>query len=170
MRCVGGLIRKVFGTLGMAALVMGLSAGTALSQVAPRDGWVVIPTQLDYPTLVANVDEAAARHKIGIVTRASATVGAKSVLDKDIPGNMVVGLYHPRFAVPMLEASIAAGIEAPIRVYITENPDGTATLSYKQPSVVFAPYMDEGGEALAGLAAELDALFAALSADAAGQQ
>ena len=42
------------------------------------------------------------------------------------------------------------------------------TLSYKMPSCVFAPYMDEGGAALAALAAELDVLFAALTADAAG--
>ena len=98
---------------------------------------------------------------MGIVSRASATVGAKKVLDKTIPGNMVVGIYHPRFAVPMLEASIPAGIEAPIRVYITENTDGTATLSYKLPSAVFAPYED-GGDNLKALAAELDGVFNAI--------
>ena len=90
------------------------------------------------------------------------------MLDKTIPGNTVIGLYHPRFAVPMLEASIAAGIEAPIRVYVTENAGGTATLSYKLPSFAFAPYMDEGGDKLKALAADLDALFAALAKDAAG--
>ena len=61
---------------------------------------------------------------------------------------MVVGLYHPRFAVRMLEASFAAGIEASIRVYITEHSDGSATLSYKKPSTVFPPYMKEVGEKL----------------------
>jgi len=66
----------------------------------------------------------------------------------------------------MLEASIAAGIEAPIRVYITENSDGTATLSYKTPSFVFAPYMKEGGDKLKNLAADLDKLFASLAAEA----
>jgi uncharacterized protein (DUF302 family) len=80
---------------------------------------------------------------------------------------MVIGLYHPRFAVRMLEASVAAGIEAPIRLYVTENADGTATLSYKTPSAVFAPYMAEGGEALKALATELDAVFAAVVAQAA---
>ena len=99
---------------------------------------------------------------------ASATVGAKKVLKKDIAGNMVVGLYHPRFAVRMLDASIAAGIEAPIRVYITENADGSADLSYKTPSHVFAPYMKEGGSKLKELAAELDSLFEKLTKQAAG--
>ncbi len=160
------------GAIGLSlALLLAMAAQPvpATAQLAEREGWVVIATDLDYPTLAANVESAAQKHKVGIVSKASATLGAKRVLDKDIPGNMVIGLYHPRFAVPMLEASVAAGIEAPIRVYVTENPDGTATLSYKMPSHVFAPYMDEGGEALASLAAELDVLFAALTADAANQ-
>ncbi len=154
---------SVIGALLLAAAPF---ATSAWAQPAEKPGWVVITTEHDYPTLTANVESAAQKNKIGVVTKASATLGAKRVLEKDIPGNMVIGLYHPRFAVPMLEASITAGIEAPIRVYVTENSDGTATLSYKMPSHVFAPYMDEGGEALATLAAELDALFAALAADA----
>ena len=63
----------------------------------------------------------------------------------------------------MLSASISAGIEAPIRFYVTENPGGTATLSYKKPSFVFAPYFDEGGEALKTLADELDKIFARIA-------
>ena len=100
------------------------------------------------------------------MTRASATLGAKNVLKQDIPGNMVIGVYHPRFAVRMLEASVPAGIEAPIRLYVTENADGTATLSYKTPSAVFAPYTD-GGDALRAMARELDAIFAKIAAEAA---
>jgi uncharacterized protein (DUF302 family) len=63
----------------------------------------------------------------------------------------------------MLSASVAAGIEAPIRFYVTENSDGTATLSYKRPSFAFAPYLDEGGNALRLLAAELDHIFARIA-------
>jgi uncharacterized protein (DUF302 family) len=54
-------------------------------------------------------------------------------------------------------------IEAPIRFYVTENTDGSAALSYKAPSFVFAPDMDEGGEALRAVASELDAIFAAIA-------
>ncbi len=136
------------------------------NDLATQKGWVVIKTTYDYPTMVKRVNAAAKANKIGIVSRASATVGAAKVLKKEIPGNMVVGLYHPRFAVRMLEASIAAGIEAPIRVYITQNSDGTATLSYKKPSTVFAPYMATGGDKLKALATELDTLFAAIAAHA----
>jgi uncharacterized protein (DUF302 family) len=69
----------------------------------------------------------------------------------------------------MLEASVAAGIEAPIRFYVTENEDGTARLTYRRPSAVFAPYAD-GGAALVALAGELDAIFAAIAEAASGTQ
>jgi uncharacterized protein (DUF302 family) len=152
----------------LATALLAATSSLASAEMTARPGWQIIPTAHDYKTLIGRIDAAAKQHKIGIVTRASATVGAQKVLNHKIPGNMVIGLYHPRFAVRMLEASVAAGIEAPIRVYVTENPDGAATLSYKTPSHVFAPYMDEGGDRLKVLATELDALFDALAKDAAG--
>ncbi len=128
-------------------------------------GWSVIDTGHSYKALVDRLGEAVKANKMGLVTRASATLGAKS-LGKTIPGNMVVGVFRPDFAVRMLAASVPAGIEAPIRFYITENGDGTATLSYKKPSAVFAPYTDRGA-ALRELAAELDAIFAKIAREAA---
>jgi uncharacterized protein (DUF302 family) len=153
--------------LSATIVVLALLAAPASAEIMATEGWRVHPTKHSYATLIERVDQAAADHKLAVVTRASATVGAKKALDKDLPGNMVVGLYHPRFAVPMLEASVQAGIEAPIRVYITENPDGTATLSYKTPTKVFSPYYKEGGEKLKTLAEELDRLFGAVAAQAA---
>ena len=136
--------------------------------IAPRDGWVALESSYSFENLIKRVEFAASDHGIGIVTRASATIGAKRVLDVEIPGNMVMGLFHPRFAVRMLAASVSAGIEAPIRLYLTENDDGSTTLSYKTPSHVFAPYMDEGGEELRTLSLELDELFDSLSRQAVG--
>jgi uncharacterized protein (DUF302 family) len=68
-------------------------------------------------------------------------------------------VFNNDYAVRILGLSTAAMIEAPVRFYVTEEPDGTATLSWKMPSVVFAPYLDEGGDALAAIAEELDAKF-----------
>ncbi len=125
-------------------------------------GWRILRTPHDYRTLIQRVDAAVKESPINVVTRASATIGAKN-LGLTIPGNMVVGVYGPKFAVRMLEASIAAGIEAPLRLYLTENADGTATLSYKLPSFVFAPYFADGGEKLKSLAAELDGILASIA-------
>ena len=158
-----------FTIICLAALSLIGATGAARAEMKASPGWMVIATKHDYATLTKRVEAAAKTQKLGVVTRASATLGAQRVLKKTIPGNMVIGLYHPRFAVRMLEASIAAGIEAPIRVYVTEDAGGTATLSYKTPSHVFAPYMEEGGAALKILASELDEVFAALAAEAAGK-
>ena len=130
-------------------------------------GCKVMKTRRGYKDLIDRLNKAVKDHKMFLVSRASATKGAKGVFDKVIPGNMVVGVYHARYAIPMLEASIPAGIEAPIRYYITENEDRTATLSYKTPSAVFAPYMG-GNDKLQALAEELDALFAKIAAEAVG--
>jgi uncharacterized protein (DUF302 family) len=126
-------------------------------------GLVHIKTELTYTTLVKRLDAAVKKNKMGLVTRASATLGAKRVLKQTIPGNMIIGVYHPRFAVRMLESSIPAGIEAPLRFYITENANNTANLSYKTPTSVFGPYKID---ALTKMATELDTIFATIAQDA----
>jgi len=150
-----------FGALLLAAQ----PAPAPAAEWSPPPGWSVNATPHSYKALIGRLNAAVKANKMGLVTRASATVGAAKKLKKTIPGNMVVGVYRPDFAVRMLEASIPAGIEAPIRFYITENADGTATLSYKTPSAVFAPYTD-GGQKLRDLAAELDVLFAKIAKEA----
>ena len=132
----------------LAATFISLGIAAGAQNLTPRDGWEVVPTPYDFATLVDRVGAAGQ----GI----------------EIPGNRVIGLFRNDYARRMLAASIAAGIEAPIRLYVTENADGTATLSYKTPTAVFAPYADEGSTDLADLATELDAVFAAVVAVASG--
>jgi hypothetical protein len=55
-------------------------------------------------------------------------------------------------------ASVPAGIEAPIRFYVTESDDGTAALAWRWPSAVFAPYGSE----------ELDVIWTAIVGDTLG--
>ena len=97
-------------------------------------------------------------------TAASASEGAKAQ-GFTIPGNPVVGVFRNDFARRMLAASLPAGIEAPIRFYVTENADG-ATLSWRTPSAVFAPYVAAGGAELKKIADELDPIFARIGEDA----
>ena len=145
-----------------------LAARPALADFQPPVGWELFKTTHSYPDLIERLDEAVEANKMGLVTRASATVGAKKTLERDIPGNMVVGVFRPDFAVRMLEASVPAGIEAPIRFYVTENADKTASLSYKTPTAVFAPYSQDN-EALQTLAMELDDIFAKIASEAIGE-
>lgn len=148
----------------LAALL--LAAGLALPLRAEPPGTRVLETDFGYRELVDRVNQAAKDHDMYLVTRASASGGAAN-RGIEIPGNMVIGVFRNDFAMRMLEASVPAGYEAPIRFYVTENDDGTASLRYRQPSAVFAPYT--GGEKLDELATELDGIFASIAQQAAGK-
>lgn len=65
----------------------------------------------------------------------------------------------------MLAAPVPAGIEAPIRFYVTEEADGKASLSYRTPDAVFVPYLAEATPDLRLLAVELDAIVAKIADD-----
>ena len=139
------------------ACLLVVLAFTPAGAMEPRPGWIIEPTPYDYATLVTRTEAAIEASPLALVTQASATTGARAI-GREIPGNMVLGVFAPPFAVRMLEASVQAGIEAPLRLYVTENDDGTATLSWRTASHVFAPY-DDGGAALEELALELDAIL-----------
>lgn len=154
--------------LGLIAVLFAVSVYVGPTLAGPltqRDGWQVHPTGFNYEALLAKTTAAIKAEKMGLVTQASASAGAKGQ-GIDIPGNRVLGVYRNDYARRMLKASVAAGIEAPIRFYVTENDDQTATLSYKTPSTVFGPYMADGGEELRDLAIELDVVFAAIATKA----
>lgn len=148
----------------ISALALALLAAVAADadDIAPRDGWAVKDTGKPYAQLLDDLRAAISENKMGLVTEAGPTEAARA-RGVTIPGNRVLGVFRNDFAVRALQASAAAMIEAPIRFYVTENPDGSSTLSYKTPGFVFAPYADEGGAALAAVADELDAIFAAIA-------
>ena len=150
------LLSLLFATLAPFAMA---------GDLAPRPGWAVHDSEKSYGDLVKSVRSAVKANGMIVVTQAGPT-GAAAKRGITIPGNRVIGVFNNDFAVKVLGHSTAAMIEAPVRFYVTEDADGSATLSYKLPSHVFAPYMDEGGAGLVALAAELDETFAAIAADA----
>ncbi|MBZ9566963.1 DUF302 domain-containing protein [Modicisalibacter tunisiensis] len=152
-------------------LMLMMVASTGMAQTRwPADGWQVIPTQQSYTTLLNRLKRAVTDNDMGIVTDVGPTQVAAQRGVK-IPGNRVVGVFRNDLAVEILRLSVPAMIEAPIRFYVTENDDATATLSWKTPSAIFAPYVadlddDERAAALADKARELDAIFARIAEDA----
>ncbi|TDX28331.1 uncharacterized protein (DUF302 family) [Modicisalibacter xianhensis] len=153
------------------ALMLMIVASTGMAQTRwPADGWQVMPTQQSYTTLLNRLKHAVTDNDMGIVTDVGPTqVAAQRGVE--IPGNRVVGVFRNDLAVKILRLSVPAMIEAPIRFYVTENEDGTATLSWKKPSAIFAPYVadlddDQQAAALADTAHKLDAIFAHIAEDA----
>lgn len=148
----------------LAALLLAclLAAPALAGSVEPREGWEVHDTDLAPAALFERLSQAVAAEGLIVVTRAGPTQAARN-RGIEIPENMVVGVFNNDYAVRVLALSVPAMIEAPIRFYLTGDEDGTATLSYKRPSHVFAPYVDEGGAELEAIAAELDGKFGAIA-------
>lgn len=152
-------------SLCYAALLTPFAFTTTAETLQPRDGWVVIETSKSFEQLVTDVKAATKAKGMGVVTQAGPT-GAAAKRGITIPGNRIIGVFNNDFAVKILATSTAAMIEAPIRFYVTEDDNGRATLSYKTPNHVFAPYMDEGGADLGILAAKMTQIFDAIAQQA----
>lgn len=146
-------------------LAMLIVAQAHAGSIAPRDGWAVHDTDQPYKALIDTLKQAVKANGMFVVTQAGPT-GAAKKRGIEIPGNRVIGVYNNTFAVRTIRLSVAAMIEAPIRFYVTEEMDGTGTLSYKLPSHVFEPYFDDGGPELRALSGELDEIFGKIAIDA----
>ena len=136
-------------------LVLGVGSAAAAAALE------TIETRQTFDALVERVEQAVQTNDMIVVTRACASCGAAK-RGVEIPGNMVLGVFRNDFAVRMLEASVPAGIEAPIRFYVTETEQG-ANLHWMPPSVVFEPY---DGPGLDELASELDGIYEKIAVDA----
>ena len=145
------------------ALVLAAPVPAAAGPIPPREGWEIAESAYPYDDLLARLKEAVRAEGMFVVTEAGPTAAARR-RGIVIPGNRVVGVFRNDFAVRVLETSIAAMIEAPIRFYVTEDTDGAGWLSYERPGAVFAPYAEEGGAELRRIAEELDTIFAAIAA------
>jgi uncharacterized protein (DUF302 family) len=125
----------------------------------PRDGWVIFPSDKQFDQLLDDVKSAALANGMAVVTQAGPTRAARN-RGITIPNNRVVGVFNNQFAVRILGLSTAAMIEAPVRLYLTEDNLGQTALYYKTPTFVFSAYYAEGGDELAAAAAaQLDAIF-----------
>jgi len=128
----------------------------------PHPDTRTLPSEKSFAELVKALHGAIKDNGMLAVSKASAGAKRRGI---DIACNMVIGVFRNDYVVRMLAASIEAGIEAPLRYYVTDDSDGTATLTYRTPSAVFAPY---GKAELNEIAGELDAIFAAIAAQAIG--
>ena len=158
-------ISAAIAVIVLAALIPVLAASSAVANnPTPHSGTQVIATKHSFDELDRRLRAAISASHMGLVAAASASRGAAAQGHK-IRGNLVLMVFRNDFARRMLKAYIPAGIEAPIRLYLTEGADGTATLTYRAPSSLFAPYDNREIDALAR---ELDAIFAKIVAQATG--
>ncbi|MBI4757153.1 MAG: DUF302 domain-containing protein [Betaproteobacteria bacterium] len=146
-------------------ILVATAAGLAHAEVsAPHPGTRELRSAQGFDALTRRLERAVEANGMGLVAQASASRGAAARGVK-IPGNAVLMVFRNDYAVRMLAASVPAGIEAPLRFHVTENADGSASLTWRTPSAVFAPYASPALDAMAG---ELDPIFERIAREATG--
>ena len=138
------------------ALTLAVWAGAMLPAAAADT--VTRVSRAPFSKVAEALEQSIAEQKMALVCHANAQRGA-TARGVTIPGNQVMMVFRNDFAVRLLAADPKAGFEAPIRIYLYENPDGTATVTYRTPSAVLAPYPHP---AVRAVAAELDPIFKAI--------
>jgi len=126
--------------------------------VGAQENRITVKSTAPFARVAEALERAVTDEKMGLVCHANAQRAAAG-RGVTIKGNQVLMVFRNDFAVRLLAADPAAGFEAPIRIYVYENGDGTATVSYLPPSAVFAPYRHPEVQALAK---ELDGIFKAI--------
>ncbi|MFQ5947162.1 MAG: DUF302 domain-containing protein [Anaerolineae bacterium] len=143
-----GLSRHVL-ILTLLVLAVGLPVARA------EEGKVVLSSKASFSKVAAAMLKAITNQGMGLVCHANAQQGAAYRRVK-IPGNQVFLIFRNDFAVRLINADPRSAYEAPIRIYLYENPDGTATVNYIKPSVLFEVYSHPE---VAKVGAELDPIF-----------
>jgi len=143
------------------ATVMTTAVLMYLAWVAPlpahaQDARITAASRAPFAKLPEALNGAISEEKMGLVCRTNTQRGV-AALDVTIKDDQVMMVLRPDFAVRLLAADPRAGFEAPVRIYLYENPD--AMVSYLPPSAVFAPYRNPEVQAIG---AELDPIFKAI--------
>jgi uncharacterized protein (DUF302 family) len=140
--------------------VAGLAAGALLllapQPAAPQDGRFTAVSRAPFARVAEALEGAITDERMVLVCHANAQRGA-AARGVSIKGNQVFMVFRNDFAVRLLAADPLAGFEAPIRIYLHENSDGTATVTYQPPSAVLSPYRHPDVQAIGK---ELDPIFA----------
>ncbi len=113
-----------------------------------HDGRITIKSGVPFARVAEALERAITDQRMALVCHANAQRGA-AARGVTIKGSQVLMVFRNDFAVRLLAADPEAGFEAPLRIYLYENPDGSATISYVPPTVVFARYRHPEVQAVA---------------------
>ncbi len=139
----------------VAAMVAVLALTIGPAPAWGDDGRVSTVSTAPFAQVAQALEQAIGEAGMALVCHADAQRGA-AARGVRIRGNQVLMVFRNDFAVRLLAADPAAGFEAPLRIYLYENADGTATVSYVPPTAVFARYRHPEVQKVA---AELDPIF-----------
>jgi uncharacterized protein (DUF302 family) len=136
-------------------VIVPLVLAIAPAPSAGQEGRITAVSKAPFAHVATALERAIADEKLALVCHANAQRGAQG-RGVSIKGNQVMMVFRNDLAVRLIGADPGAAFEAPMRIYVYENADGTATVTYVPPSVLLAPYRHP---AVRAVGAELDPVF-----------
>lgn len=144
--------------LTLPAVLAAAVLWTAVPARAQTYPYEQVVSRYDFDETLTRLQRAIDLSPLEIVMRLS--VGREAAVQgAAVAGNEVWGLYSPDYAVRIAQASLRAGFEAPLRLYVLESSEGDVLVRYKRPTRLFAPY---GSAELDATARGLDFIFAGI--------
>lgn len=117
-------------------------------------------TPLDVEETVACLKQAIEAQGMRLVSHINGQANAARI-GKQVPGDQVLEVFRPDFAIRVWQACKPAGIEIPVRIHVYENAEGMTRVACREPSALFARYESA---ALNAIGLELDEIFEAILA------
>ncbi|WP_018954857.1 DUF302 domain-containing protein [Thioalkalivibrio sulfidiphilus] len=115
-------------------------------------------TPLDVDETVACLKQGIEAQGMRLVSHINGQANAARI-GKQVPGDQVLEVFRPDFAIRVWEACKPAGIEIPVRIHVYEDGEGMTRVACRPPSALFARYESTPLNAI-GL--ELDVIFEAI--------
>ncbi len=156
--------------VGTTAVVLAfVVAATAVPASAPDSadaqqedrGTITVASDHEVADTLQRVRDAAANNKFGVLL----TIAQSSGDSADLPPTFLVLLGRPSINGPILEASQTTGLDLPQKMLVWEDEDGTAQITYNDPSYLETRH--RLGDAMASLD-ELEGLLGTIADEAAG--
>ena len=146
--------------INLASMRPAYAEGGEAEEVGPYPGTLLWQTDMRGSEVVARLQRAISGN--GMMITAELQLPA---IAPDKVNCTVLLVYRDADAARTLQAKQAAGMEWPIRLYVSEGRDHKASVTYRTPSSIFALY---DSPALDQVAGELDQRFAKIIDDAIG--
>lgn len=121
-----------------------------------------VDTGQPYPQFVARLQSAIRGNGMQILEGACGKCGIRTIASP-AEDALIITVSHHGLMLKMLQAGAAMGAEPPLRFYISRNQDGTAHLTYHQPSAALAFYKAPGR---APIGKQLDRVFTKITTEA----
>lgn len=153
-----------FGSALLAVLVLAAFSSTWVAAQTTEGGVLTLPSDHDFATTTAQLEEAIADNGLVLVTRIDHAANAENA-GLDLRPTTVFVFGNPQAGTPLMQAARTIALDLPQKMLVWEDDAGDVFVTWRDPSVVAA---DHGLASDHGPLPNIVALLEALASAATG--